>query len=332
MGQDELKNALLTTNLGRSLSELELQTLIAHSKIVNFEPGDVIVRQGKILSGMYVIINGIALVTAKVLGEGGTYIATLKHGNLAGEVSLIEKNPSAITIIASTKVNCLLISNNYFSILELIFPETKFKLSWAIANEVGMRIKNVYERIITFISQNEMIVRSVFQEVIKSFTKPTSVRLSENEIATLRQESLFKDFNDEIFELLLQHSEVYRAPKNCTLINEEDHDETCYIVLRGAVQSSIIKNNKIAKLSVIGPTRLIANLAIASNTFTSIANYSTCERSLLLKISAANLKKIQDAHQNLWFLLFDLICKSYVGLEHALDKLDIRLHSEFYNR
>lgn len=334
MGKDEIKAALLTTTLGECLNELELNTLIVHSRIVRFSPGEFIVKQGKVLSGMYVIIQGTALATAKILGEAGTYIATLGKGNLAGEVSLIERSPSAISIIASTEVNCLLISDNYFSILDLIFPETKYKITWAIANEVGLRITNVYQRILNFLSQNEMVSRSIFTEIVKTLTKTAPLQLDQADVKIdgLEEASIFSHFNEENYNLLLKYVTFYKAPKNCVLIAENNHEQACYIVLRGAVQSSIVKNNKVAKLSVLGPMHLIANLSIINDKFNSTANYTTCERSVLLKISQKNILKIKETHRGLWFILFDLICKSYVGLEHAVDKLDIRLNSEFYNR
>ncbi len=120
------------------------------------------------------------------------------------------------------------------------------------------------------------------------------------------------------------------AAKQCTLLQENEKNLSCYIVLRGAVQSSIIQDNKFAKLSVLGATNLFCNKI--DDIPISIINYTTCERAVLLKISDANLTMLQNNNKELWYKMSEQICKSFAALESAAEKLDIRLNSELYNR
>lgn len=316
------------------LDDDELELLINYNKFVTFLPGDIILQQGKIEAGMYIIINGAALVTAKILGEGGTYIATVSSGNFVGEISLIEESPCATSVIASSTVDCLLITHTYFEVIALIFPETKYKMMKAIVREVTNRIKDIHKKITSFISHSDMSTRSVFGEVIKSLTRPTPITSEEANIDKneLQRSVLFTNFSTDEIDQMLQYSSLIKAPKQCTLIQEGEKSIVCYILLRGAVQSSIVQDNKIAKLSVLGPISLICAAITFDEASPAIINYTSCENAILLKIEESALKFLQNNNKQLWYKIYDLICKSLVTLERAADKLDVRLNSELYNR
>lgn len=330
----EIRSALLTTQLGQNLDASELDLLIAHSKYLVFSPGEVILQQGKQSEGMYIIINGTALVTAKILGEGGTYITTLQHGNLIGEISLIENGPAATSVLASSQVKCLLITNTYFEILSVMYPQTKYKITRVIAKEVCNRLKVLHRKITSFISHADMTARSMFSEVIKSLTRPTALSFEEAGInkAHIQKSDLFKSFSQEEFDELLAHASIIKVPKQCTLIQEGEKNSPCFLTLRGAVQSSIVENNKTAKLSVLGPYNFLCSISSVDETEASIVNYTSCERALLLKIMETDIIFIRENSIKLWNKLFDIICKSLVEIEKSAEKLDIRLNSELYNR
>lgn len=330
----ESKNVLPLIQKSLDLDSNEFQMLINHNKFITFLPGDIILQQGKKEAGMYIIINGTALVSAKILGEGGTYIATVGSGNFVGEIGLIEETPCATTVIASSKIDCLLISHAYFDMITQIFPETKYKMIRAISIEVSNRLKEMHKKITSFISHSGMTTRSVFGEVIKSLTKPIPISFAEAHINKdeLEKSHLFAAFTKEELDLMLQYAELIKAPKHCTLIEEGVKNTPFYLLLRGAVQSSIIQDNKIAKLSVLGPMSIICNSSSIHAPSPAIINFMTCENAILLKIEEARLDLVQQHNKNLWYKIFDLICKSLVILERAADKLDVRLNSELYNR
>jgi len=330
----EFKNILLTTQLCQYLDPFELDLFLEHSKVVSFERGDIIVAQGKIVDGMYIIIEGQAAVTARILGEGMTSLATLKQGDLLGEVSLIEKGSSATSVIADTAMSCLFILAKYFDLLTLFYPETKYKINKAIMEKVSARLKNIHKKITHVMNETDMITRSVFGEVMKSFTKPSVIEFKEAklEIENLKKIPPFEIFREDEWDELLRDSTLIKTTDQCNLIIEGDKKPSCYIVLRGAVQSSIIQDNKVAKLSVLGPMLFFANISIIDPSASALINYATRERAILLKISGFENFSRDQKVKELWYKFFDIICKSFVILERSANKLDIRLATELYNR
>jgi CRP-like cAMP-binding protein len=324
----EIKNqiSLQSGLLSEYLKPQEIEMLQTYSQFVFFNNGDIILQQGKKSDGIYVILNGSVIATAKMLGEGTTNLETLGPCNFLGEISFIEKVPCATSIVAVSKVECLYITETFFELLTTYFPETKYKLLTAICKQVSSRLKKMHDKIILFISSSNMSERSFFSEVIQSLTKPTEVPLTEANYPALLS------FKKEEIDELLKHTILLKASKNCTLIHKSDKNPLCYIVVQGAVQSTIMHDNKVAKLSVIGPATLFANIACVDKNSPFTITFTTCEQAVLLKLTESDLIFFQKERPSLWYKIFDLICLSIIALEKSVDKLDIRLNIETYNR
>lgn len=324
----------LHNDLGNYLTREELETIALHAEQIAFNPGEVILQQGKYAEGIYLVIQGTVIVTAKILGEGITSLETLEHGNFLGDLSFIENIPCTTSMTANNEVQCIFLTKTYIEFLAAYHPEIKYHLFNAICRQVCARINQVYTKITKFISSAGMTPRPILGEFIHSLTKPAeaSVEDAAIDINRLHHLSLFKTFTDEEVAQLLEHAIILKAPKNCTLIRKGEVSADSYIVIQGAVQSSITHENKVAKLSVIGPETLFTSIACADKSLSYTITFTTCEPCILLKLSNEHLTFVQENHPTIWYKLFDLMCRSIVALEKSVDKLDIRLNIETYNR
>ncbi|KTC81538.1 Crp/Fnr family transcriptional regulator [Legionella brunensis] len=329
-----LLNKLESGNLGKYLSQSELDVLIKHSKIIDFLPGEIILKQGKTFEGIYIIIDGQVTITARIMGQGITNIETLGPGNFLGEICFIERLPCPTSIIANVQVKCLLMTDTYFELLSAYYPEIKYKILEALARQVCGRLKRMHDKVTDSITNSAMVSLSFFGKVVHTFNQPKLITFEE---ASLNKEQLlklplFQIFNNDELDNLFKNMELLEASKNCKLIHQGEKKSSCYIVIHGAVQSSIVHDNKLAKLSVIGPGTLFAGVACVDSDSSYTITFSTCEQAILLKISDTALTNFQENKPQLWYKLFNLICASLVALEKSIDKLDIRLHIEAYNR
>lgn len=333
MNKSDVTQILSTTRLTQYLNRNELAIFIKYSSIKVFPPGYFLLQQGLAAEGLYIILEGTVGITAKILGEGNTQLASLGHGNLIGEVSVIDKNPSSVSCIAHTEIRCLFITNQYMEILSVLYPKVYYRLKQVIADEMCENLRNFCNKTTLIMQKTDMITRSLFSTVIKSMNKPTLLEMTELEhyAGQLTNIDTFKSLTIEEKKELIKNSNLIKTNHDCTLIQENYIDSNLYIILYGAVQSSIIQDKKIAKLSVLGPLEVFCGISIFDDTSPSIINYTTCERSILLKISQKNLGALKKK-PSIWYKIFNLICQSFVELERSAEKLDIRLHSELYNR
>jgi CRP/FNR family cyclic AMP-dependent transcriptional regulator len=329
-----LAEALYDSELGNFLGREDLDALFQRNETKTFMPGDVILQQGKQYDGFFIIITGTVAVSAKILGEGTLNLFTLGPGNFMGEVSYIDKRPCTTSMIANSQVECLFIAHSYLELLSAYFSETRYKLSCAITAQVCARLKILHDRIITFMTDTNMTKKSFFGELIHSFTlKEKRLALDDSGIDYKKLVATFPFvmFNEKELDVLLEHAALVEVPKNCVLISTNANEKVCYIVLRGAVQSSITCNNKFAKLSIIGPECLFAS-AVCHKDHELAVTFSTCEHSILLKLTEAYLRDLEEHYPLLWHKVYELICRSVVALKKSTDKLEIRLNTELYNR
>ncbi|WED42034.1 cyclic nucleotide-binding domain-containing protein [Legionella cardiaca] len=320
--------------LGKYLNQQELDILIKHSKITDFLPGQIILKQGKETEGIYIIIEGHVTVTARAMGQGITTIETLGPGCFLGEIFFIEKRPCPTSVIAGLQVKCLLIDSTYFELLSAHYPEITYKLLDALSRQACGRLKRMHDKVTSYITNSDMVSLSFFGKVVHTFNQPKTITFAEAHIDKdhLSEKPLFKFFNKAELDDLFERMELIEASKNCKLIYEGEKRSSCYIVICGAVQSSIVHDNKLAKLSVIGPGTFFAGVACVDNDSSYTITFSTCEQAILLKISDTALTYFQENKPQLWYKLYSLICASLVALEKSIDKLDIRLQIEAYNR
>jgi CRP-like cAMP-binding protein len=72
----------------------------------DFEPGDLLVREGDAGTGLFVIVDG----TADVIRDGHT-VATLGPGEFVGELSVLDRRPRLANVIARTPVRSLALAS-----------------------------------------------------------------------------------------------------------------------------------------------------------------------------------------------------------------------------
>ena len=189
---------------------------------------------------MYIILKGKAVITVKILGKEAIELATLEPGDFIGEVSLIERGPCAASVVASSNLECLLITTNYFDTLSLFYPEIKYKISKAITEGVCDRINILREKVYGLMRESHMIEKSLFGEMISSLTRPEIITFEHAHIEKkqLRNLAFFKMLSDEEFEEFIKRTEMIRAAPQCALIKEGDKDAPYFLIVRGAVQTS----------------------------------------------------------------------------------------------
>jgi len=332
MLKEDLNALLHVAKPFRYLTVDELDRMAAYCDIVTFNDGDIILRQGEKSKGLYIVLEGKAFLSAKVLGSDLLDLATVDKGDFVGEVGLMVDMPNSMSVIAKGNITCLFITKLYFDTLALFLGEIKYKINQAIMEEVCARLTRIHAKITELMSHSAMATRSIFSEVIHSLTLPKVIDFADidMDISELKKRDFFNLLTQEELTVLLNESTLIETAPHNTLIKTGDSDSPVFVLLCGAVQSRVIKDNKIAKVSVLSPINLISSffpMGVAA-----VFDYSTCEQAVLLKINRAHLLHLKENNIHLWYKIVDLICREFLFLEIAANKLFIRLQSELYNR
>ncbi len=334
MGQNELMTILVINHLSAELSADELELLIKFNQIADFAAGTTIIQQGKESAHLYIVIDGEVMASARMLDGRDDRFELYKTGDFFGESSFVVNLPNAATVTAKVDTKCLMISKGYIDLLSEHFPVTKYKLYHAIARQVCTRIKKMHDRITQLIENTDMTTQSFFSGLINAVTTPNQITYESLQLSptSMQEMAFFSLFREEELDLIIKHSMLVHCPKQCTLIGKEGSTTACCIVLQGAVQSSIVHDLKAAKLSVIGPQTLFASISCVLADPAIPITFLTCEKTNLMIFTYDTLRIFRESHPHIWYKLFFQICRSLVILEGSLNKLDVRLNTEIYNR
>ena len=123
LGRPDSATALARSPLFSNLGRLDLARLAGELEERHFKPGEVIVRQGDLPDGFYVIKQGRAAVRAsgaRTGGDGdgtGEQLTTLGPGEVFGEMALLTDSPRTATVVAETDLTVWRLSRPRFEAL-----------------------------------------------------------------------------------------------------------------------------------------------------------------------------------------------------------------------
>ena len=87
------------------LKEKQLKSVLASGKQQSYPEGHVIVGEGDVGVGFYLILDGGVEVKRK-----GRTMAKLGSGDFFGEMSLLDSNPRSSDVVAASPTTCLVLS------------------------------------------------------------------------------------------------------------------------------------------------------------------------------------------------------------------------------
>ncbi len=108
-----LSNLLATAPLFRPLDRKQRLDLMRRFTAHDVAPGTIVIQEGQPGQGLYVILNGEVDVS-KVDGEEKVLLATLKAGDVFGEISLLNDAPTTATVTAATNTTVLFLARDVF--------------------------------------------------------------------------------------------------------------------------------------------------------------------------------------------------------------------------
>jgi len=105
------------------LSKHHLDLIARHADEVSVAAGKVLARESGLCRELFIVLEGRARVE-----QGGRKIATVRSGEMLGEMSLIDNKPRAATVIAETPMTLLAIESRAFGSLLDEVPELRKKV------------------------------------------------------------------------------------------------------------------------------------------------------------------------------------------------------------
>ena len=126
-----LVDTLAQTSLFADLTRPQLESVAHEFEEEAFGEGQRVIRQGLSGSGMYVILDGAAVVT-----RDGEEIARLGRGDVFGEISILTDGPPTSDVVAATLLRCLVIPRPHVERFLLERPQVMLRMLRTEANRL----------------------------------------------------------------------------------------------------------------------------------------------------------------------------------------------------
>ena len=131
-----LVETLAKTSLFADLTRPQLEAVVHQLEEEAFAEGQRVIRQGMSGSGVYVILEGEAVVS-----RGDQEIARLGRGDFFGEGSILTGDPPSADVVAATLLRCLVVPAPDFERFLLERPQVMLRMLRA----VSMRLRGMLE-------------------------------------------------------------------------------------------------------------------------------------------------------------------------------------------
>ncbi len=123
-----LANLAATSPLFRPLSKPDRRALIQKFNPRKVSSGDILIEEGRMGDGLYLVLRGDYRVS-KQGGPRGLELATLRGGDVFGEISLMRDEPTTATVTATSPGEVLFLPREAFGDMISQHPQTKQALA-----------------------------------------------------------------------------------------------------------------------------------------------------------------------------------------------------------
>jgi CRP-like cAMP-binding protein len=130
-----LTQSLATMDFFAGLDRKLLRKLEESAIVCQYEAGEVIIREGEMGLGMYVILSGVVEVSKNRAGAP-VVLAQLGPEQFFAEMSLIDDKPRSATITTREETSCLLITRDSFTQLMEKNPQLSIRLARVLAERL----------------------------------------------------------------------------------------------------------------------------------------------------------------------------------------------------
>lgn len=139
------RNPAQTIALFAGLRSGQARIAVLMGELKRFTPGTLIVRQGEQGKEMYVIIQGTAEVCAG-RGEQRTPIATLRRGDVFGEMALVRRSQRSADVVATDHVEVLAVDERFLQRLERRYPRIAARVFLNLTHILSDRLQRMTEQ------------------------------------------------------------------------------------------------------------------------------------------------------------------------------------------
>jgi len=241
------------------LQDAELTEILGCFTEMPVEAGDHLYLEGEAASSACFLIDGGLEAFKALPGGGETLVGTLLPGAMIGEMALLTGGERTATVRARCPSTVIKVSHYFFHAALDQMSGPAFKILRAAVHAMTKRLVELQSRILEQWDCGAYIASSASRSVADATSLPPSFEYR----PFLSVMPCFESFSESDIDSVLTRGDVIEIPRGEFLYREGATPNACYLILRGAIERSVVRDRRY-QLSVLGPGHLCgANTMIA---------------------------------------------------------------------
>ncbi|MCC6210208.1 MAG: cyclic nucleotide-binding domain-containing protein [Burkholderiales bacterium] len=284
------------------------EQLLAVAREVSYMKGAELVRQGEASRGAFLIRSGSAAASVALPGGGRLTVARFGDGDMFGEMALIERGVVSATVVAESNVDAWFVGRDDFRALVASRERNALSTQRAITQALAGRLRALNERVQAYPAAEDRPAGGPAPAADPLAGVPRSRRASFDWRAFLPVLPFFEGFDAEGIDELAAAGWVLELPRGAWVFVAGRQAESCFLVLRGALEIFIEKESKIRRVAIAGPGELVGFMAVITGAARA-NNARAREACCLLEVPRAAFLEIYNGDSG-----------ATVSLQHAIHR------------
>lgn len=253
-------------------------------------------RQGQPADGAFIIESGDADVTTALPGGGTAAVAKLGPGSVLGEMALLESGVRSATVVARSPVTGHFIERDGFRMLLAQRNRAAFTIQARISRTLCQRLRELNLKIVADDASGAVPPAMDTQDVAAAAPCRNGFSFEWRRFLSLLP--FFRRCGPAEIEEFANLARPIELARGHVLFRQGDPSESCYLVVRGAIEIAGSRNGQRHRIGILGPGRLCGTLALIESEPHSMGATAR-ENALLLEVGKPAFERLFDGDDRL---------------------------------
>lgn len=221
-------------------------------------------RQGTDADSAYFVDSGTLNVFNALPGGGEVHLAKRSPGSMLGETCLVSKGIRTASVRAETRVTGFVMDHRFFQGALAQANSSAAKILNQLILVLCDRLIMQYKRIIAMVPEGTSWVACRNAPAVDQGINNAATACSFPYQSYLPQLEFFSSFQSTEISSFESTVRCFDLPRGTLLFEKDDRPNSCFFVIRGALELCCAKNNEHIPLAVLGPGTFLGTTEIIS--------------------------------------------------------------------
>ncbi|HEY5896772.1 MAG TPA: cyclic nucleotide-binding domain-containing protein [Burkholderiales bacterium] len=270
---------------------MAFETLLSIARPLAFAKGERLVRQGEPTRGAFLVREGRVEARVAVPGGDSFAVATLGEGDLFGEMALLERGVCSASVVALTNVTAAFVERDDFRALVASRDRAALGVQREITQLLAAKLRALNAKVREHAADEDRAPRDALPQRIDLSGAPSPAFDWRAFLPLLR---FFEGFDAYEIEELAAVSRAIELPRGAWLFAPGERAESCFVVVRGAVEVVSRLGELERRVVLAGPGELVGYLAVLHGAHHA-AGARVREKAALLEVPAVRFRSLYES-------------------------------------